>query len=67
MGRLMAGATAGNQRNLIGFLFSADQYVEVRQFLQLLRMCLGDALQHFQLNVFDLVDELFHGAFLLEL
>ena len=63
----MAGTAAGNQCDLIGFLFGTDQYVEVRQFLQLLRMCLGDALQHFQLDVFDLVDELFHGAFLLEL
>ena len=60
MGGFVAGTAAGNQCNLICFFLRTDQNVVVRQFFQVLRMGLCNALEHFQFYIFDLIDQFFH-------
>ena len=53
---LMAGTAAGDQSDLIGLLVLANENGVPRELLEDIGMRLGDALDHFDFHVFNLVD-----------
>ena len=52
----MAGTAAGDQSDLIGLLVLANENGVPRELLEDIGMRLGDALDHFDFHVFNLVD-----------